>query len=97
MGADELLPSLAFLIVKSNIAHVVSNANFMADYISSPELAGIHGYFCATFQSALSVIEQLPHEDSEEQSVLEASASTARMTIGSRPNTPDQPRRNTGT
>ena len=98
MGADELLPSLAFLIVKANIAHVVSNANFMADYIASSELAGINGYFCATFQSAMAVIEDLQGlriSSSTDDSSVSSSPASIRMTLASRPNTPDQARRTT--
>ena len=56
LGADELLPLFAFLLIRAEIAHAVALQQFMELFILSPEVQGVAGYFAASYQAALDIV-----------------------------------------
>jgi len=57
VGGDELLPLMAYVIIRANIPAVYSECAFMELFIDNQRAIEQDGYVLATFQSALSLIE----------------------------------------
>jgi len=64
VGGDELLPLMAYVLIKANIPSVYSEAAFMELFIDMVHQKSIaqEGYVLATYHTALSLIEQLGGE-----------------------------------
>jgi hypothetical protein len=62
VGGDELLPLMAYVIIKSNIPALYSECAFMELFIDNQRAIEQEGYVLATFQSALSLIEHFFNE-----------------------------------
>jgi len=57
VGGDELLPLMAYVIIKAKIPALFSECAFMELFIDNQRAIEQEGYVLATFQSALSLIE----------------------------------------
>jgi len=57
VGGDELLPLMAYVIIKAKISALFSECAFMELFIDNQRAIEQEGYVLATFQSALSLIE----------------------------------------
>ncbi|XP_018421979.1 PREDICTED: VPS9 domain-containing protein 1 [Nanorana parkeri] len=60
IGADELLPILAFVVLKSGLSHLVSECAALEEFIHEGYLIGEEGYCLTSLQSALAYLETLP-------------------------------------
>ncbi|XP_040185572.1 VPS9 domain-containing protein 1 isoform X2 [Rana temporaria] len=60
IGADDLLPILAFVILRSGMSHLVSECAALEEFIYEGYLIGEEGYCLTSLQSALVYLETLP-------------------------------------
>ncbi|KAJ6657204.1 hypothetical protein lerEdw1_002793 [Lerista edwardsae] len=59
-GADDLLPILSFVVLKSNLPQLVSECVALEEFIHEGYLIGEEGYCLTSLQSALAYVESLP-------------------------------------
>ncbi|XP_012667493.1 VPS9 domain-containing protein 1 isoform X2 [Otolemur garnettii] len=59
-GADDLLPILSFVVLKSGLPQLVSECAALEEFIHEGYLIGEEGYCLTSLQSALSYVELLP-------------------------------------
>ncbi|XP_055001182.1 VPS9 domain-containing protein 1 isoform X2 [Sorex araneus] len=59
-GADDLLPILSFVVLRSGLPQLVSECAALEEFIHEGCLIGEEGYCLTSLQSALSYVEQLP-------------------------------------
>ncbi|XP_075045174.1 VPS9 domain-containing protein 1 [Mixophyes fleayi] len=60
MGADDLLPILAFVVLKSRMSHLVFECAALEEFIHEGSLIGEEGYCLTSLQSALAYLATLP-------------------------------------
>ncbi|KAM4723046.1 VPS9 domain-containing protein 1 [Rhinophrynus dorsalis] len=60
IGADDLLPILAFVVLKSHMSQLLSECAALEEFIHEGYLIGEEGYCLTSLQSALSYLETLP-------------------------------------
>ncbi|XP_066440135.1 VPS9 domain-containing protein 1 isoform X2 [Eleutherodactylus coqui] len=60
IGADDLLPILAFVVLKSRMSHLLSECAALEEFIHDGYLIGEEGYCLTSLQSALAYLETLP-------------------------------------
>ncbi|KAM9302256.1 VPS9 domain-containing protein 1 [Gastrophryne carolinensis] len=60
IGADDLLPILAFVVLKSHMSHLLSECAALEEFIHDGYLIGEEGYCLTSLQSALAYLETLP-------------------------------------
>ncbi|XP_053411945.1 VPS9 domain-containing protein 1 isoform X2 [Nycticebus coucang] len=60
IGADDLLPILSFVVLKSGLPQLVSECAALEEFIHEGYLIGEEGYCLTSLQSALSYVELLP-------------------------------------
>ncbi|XP_071973514.1 VPS9 domain-containing protein 1 isoform X2 [Engystomops pustulosus] len=60
IGADDLLPILAFVVLKSHMCHLLSECSALEEFIHEGYLIGEEGYCLTSLQSALAYLETLP-------------------------------------
>ncbi|CAI9596099.1 unnamed protein product [Staurois parvus] len=60
IGADDLLPILAFVVLRSGMSHLVSECAALEEFIYEGYLIGEEGYCLTSLQSALVYLESLP-------------------------------------
>ncbi|XP_056381965.1 VPS9 domain-containing protein 1 isoform X1 [Hyla sarda] len=60
IGADDLLPILAFVLLKSHMSHLLSECAALEEFIHEGYLIGEEGYCLTSLQSALAYLETLP-------------------------------------
>lgn len=60
IGADDLLPILSFVALKSGLPQLVSECAALEEFIHERYLIGEEGYCLTSLQSALSYVELLP-------------------------------------
>ncbi|XP_055992248.1 VPS9 domain-containing protein 1 isoform X2 [Sorex fumeus] len=60
IGADDLLPILSFVVLRSGLPQLVSECAALEEFIHEGCLIGEEGYCLTSLQSALSYVEQLP-------------------------------------
>ncbi|XP_040266537.1 VPS9 domain-containing protein 1 [Bufo bufo] len=60
IGADDLLPILAFVVLKSRMSHLLSECAALEEFIQEGYLIGEEGYCLTSLQSALAYLETLP-------------------------------------
>ncbi|XP_075694691.1 VPS9 domain-containing protein 1 isoform X2 [Rhinoderma darwinii] len=60
IGADDLLPILAFVVLKSGMSHLLSECSALEEFIHEGYLIGEEGYCLTSLQSALAYLETLP-------------------------------------
>ncbi|XP_073439937.1 VPS9 domain-containing protein 1 isoform X2 [Dendrobates tinctorius] len=60
IGADDLLPIVAFVVLKSGMSHLVSECAALEEFIHEGDLIGEVGYCLTSLQSALAYLETLP-------------------------------------
>lgn len=60
IGADDLLPILSFVVLRSGLPQLVSECAALEEFIHEGYLIGEEGYCLTSLQSALSYVEQLP-------------------------------------
>ncbi|XP_069822169.1 VPS9 domain-containing protein 1 [Dendropsophus ebraccatus] len=60
IGADDLLPILAFVVLKSHMSHLLSECAALEEFIHEGYLIGEEGYCLTSLQSALAYLETLP-------------------------------------
>ncbi|KAM5138287.1 VPS9 domain-containing protein 1 [Mantella aurantiaca] len=60
IGADDLLPILAFVVLRSGMSHLVSECAALEEFIHEGYLIGEEGYCLTSLQSALAYLETLP-------------------------------------
>ena len=58
-GADEFLPMLIYLVLKTNLKKTNSSVSFIVDFRSEKRLKGLEEYYFTAFQSAIEFIETL--------------------------------------
>uniref|UniRef100_A0A8D2J921 VPS9 domain containing 1 n=1 Tax=Varanus komodoensis TaxID=61221 RepID=A0A8D2J921_VARKO len=58
-GADDLLPILSYVVLKSNLPQLVSECAALEEFIHEGYLIGEEGYCLTSLQSALSYVESL--------------------------------------
>ncbi|XP_061450507.1 VPS9 domain-containing protein 1 isoform X2 [Rhineura floridana] len=59
IGADDLLPILSYVVLKSNLPQLVSECAALEEFIHEGYLIGKEGYCLTSLQSALSYVESL--------------------------------------
>ncbi|XP_048372197.1 VPS9 domain-containing protein 1 isoform X2 [Sphaerodactylus townsendi] len=59
IGADDLLPILSYVVLKSNLPQLVSECTALEEFIHEGYLIGEEGYCLTSLQSALSYVESL--------------------------------------
>ncbi|XP_067392849.1 VPS9 domain-containing protein 1 [Emydura macquarii macquarii] len=59
IGADDLLPILAYVVLKSNLPQLVAECAALEEFIHEGYLIGEEGYCLTSLQSALSYVESL--------------------------------------
>ncbi|XP_062923183.1 VPS9 domain-containing protein 1 isoform X1 [Mobula hypostoma] len=59
IGADDLLPILSYVVLKSNLMQLVSECAALEEFIHEGYLIGEEGYCLTSMQSALSYVESL--------------------------------------
>ncbi|XP_033012932.1 VPS9 domain-containing protein 1 isoform X1 [Lacerta agilis] len=59
IGADDLLPILSYVVLKSNLPQLVSECAALEEFIHEGYLIGEEGYCLTSLQSALSYVESL--------------------------------------
>ncbi|GCB60913.1 hypothetical protein scyTo_0006956 [Scyliorhinus torazame] len=59
IGADDLLPILSYVVLKSNLTQLVSECAALEEFIHEGYLIGEEGYCLTSMQSALSYVESL--------------------------------------
>uniref|UniRef100_A0A452GQ30 VPS9 domain-containing protein n=1 Tax=Gopherus agassizii TaxID=38772 RepID=A0A452GQ30_9SAUR len=62
IGADDLLPILAYVVLKSNLPQLVAECAALEEFIHEGYLIGEEGYCLTSLQSALSYVESLHRE-----------------------------------
>nr|XP_019596054.1 PREDICTED: VPS9 domain-containing protein 1 isoform X3 [Rhinolophus sinicus] len=60
IGADDLLPILSFVVLRSRLPQLVSECAALEEFIHEGYLIGEEGYCLTSLQSALSYVELLP-------------------------------------
>ncbi|XP_073515309.1 VPS9 domain-containing protein 1 isoform X2 [Phyllobates terribilis] len=60
IGADDLLPIVAFVVLKSGMSHLLSECAALEEFIHEGDLIGEEGYCLTSLQSALAYLETLP-------------------------------------
>lgn len=60
IGADDLLPILSFVVLRSGLPQLVSECAALEEFIHEGYLIGEEGYCLTSLQSALSYVELLP-------------------------------------
>ncbi|KAM4017691.1 VPS9 domain-containing protein 1 [Anomaloglossus baeobatrachus] len=60
IGADDLLPIVAFVVLKSHMSHLLSECAALEEFIHEGDLIGEEGYCLTSLQSALVYLETLP-------------------------------------
>ncbi|XP_027629261.1 VPS9 domain-containing protein 1 [Tupaia chinensis] len=60
IGADDLLPILSFVVLRSDLPQLVSECAALEEFIHEGYLIGEEGYCLTSLQSALSYVELLP-------------------------------------
>ncbi|XP_006902926.1 PREDICTED: VPS9 domain-containing protein 1 [Elephantulus edwardii] len=60
IGADDLLPILSFVVLRSGLPQLVSECAALEEFIHEGSLIGEEGYCLTSLQSALSYVELLP-------------------------------------
>ncbi|KAG8508163.1 LOW QUALITY PROTEIN: VPS9 domain-containing protein 1 [Galemys pyrenaicus] len=60
IGADDLLPILSFVVLRSGLPQLVSECAALEEFIHEGFLVGEEGYCLTSLQSALSCVELLP-------------------------------------
>ncbi|KAM8774083.1 VPS9 domain-containing protein 1 isoform 2-T2 [Rhynchonycteris naso] len=60
IGADDLLPILSFVVLRSGLSQLVSECAALEEFIHEGYLIGEGGYCLTSLQSALSYVELLP-------------------------------------
>lgn len=60
IGADDLLPILAFVVLKSSMSHLLSECAALEEFIHEGYLIGEEGYCLTSLLSALAYLETLP-------------------------------------
>ncbi|KAK2491046.1 hypothetical protein MC885_008936 [Smutsia gigantea] len=60
IGADDLLPILSFVVLRSGLPQLVSECAALEEFIHDGYLMGEEGYCLTSLQSALSYVELLP-------------------------------------
>ena len=61
-GADDLLPILSYIIVKSNVKNFYSELEMISDFVKDNYLKGELCYYLVSFQTAISFIDCLDNE-----------------------------------
>lgn len=61
-GADDFLPVLIYVVIKSNIPKLYSNCEFIQNYLSSSQQRSQSGYFFISLRSALEFIINMEPE-----------------------------------
>lgn len=74
VGADDLVPIFAYVILKANIPHLYSEMNFIWEFASDAEMNGNYGYGYATFQVGVEAVARLDKD--EEQSPSKRATAT---------------------
>lgn len=66
INADDLLSIFAFVLLRSRLPHVISEAEFMRDWVGDRSNLAMSGYFLAVLQAAIELISHLDvaHGDS---------------------------------
>uniref|UniRef100_K7FR30 VPS9 domain containing 1 n=1 Tax=Pelodiscus sinensis TaxID=13735 RepID=K7FR30_PELSI len=59
-GADDLLPILSYVVLKSNLPQLAAECAALEEFIHEGYLIGEEGYCLTSLQSALSYVESLP-------------------------------------
>ncbi|XP_078400666.1 VPS9 domain-containing protein 1 isoform X2 [Cetorhinus maximus] len=59
IGADDLLPILSYVVLKSNLTQLISECAALEEFIHEGYLIGEEGYCLTSMQSALSYVESL--------------------------------------
>ncbi|XP_063802017.1 VPS9 domain-containing protein 1 isoform X2 [Pseudophryne corroboree] len=60
IGADDLLPILAFVVLRSRMSHLLSECAALEEFIHEGSLIGEEGYCLTSLQSALAYLATLP-------------------------------------
>ncbi|XP_072836759.2 VPS9 domain-containing protein 1 isoform X1 [Pogona vitticeps] len=76
IGADDLLPILSYVVLKSNLPQLVSECAALEEFIHEGYLIGEEGYCLTSLQSALSYVESLHRPVLEKE--LKAPSSSGR-------------------
>ncbi|KAM8945957.1 VPS9 domain-containing protein 1 [Pelodytes ibericus] len=61
IGADYLLPLLVYVVLKSQMSHLLSECAALEEFIHEGYLIGEEGYCLTSLQSALACLEQMPN------------------------------------
>jgi len=56
LSADELVPLITYVVLKSNIPHVYIEMKFIESFIDEKKVIGEEGWLLATFNSALNLL-----------------------------------------
>jgi len=59
VGADDLVPIFAYVILKSRVPKIFSEMNFIWEFATDDEMNGKYGYGFATFQIGIEIIARL--------------------------------------
>ncbi|XP_072278712.1 VPS9 domain-containing protein 1 isoform X2 [Pyxicephalus adspersus] len=60
IGADDLLPILSFVVLRSGMSHLLSECSALEEFIQERSLIGEEGYCLTSLMSALVYLETLP-------------------------------------
>jgi Vacuolar sorting protein 9 (VPS9) domain len=71
INADDLLSIFAFVLIKANVAHTVSEANFIDDFCTDSLKLAKPGYFLATLQAAVQLIQNIDSDSVTSNSKLD--------------------------
>ncbi len=62
-AADDLLSIFSYILIKSRLPHVISEACFIQDFVSDSLKHAMPGYFLATLQAAIELIQSLDKDE----------------------------------
>jgi len=82
VGADDLVPIFANVILKANIPNLYTEMNFIWEFASDAEMNGNFGYGYATFQVGVEAVARLDYVPEEASSSPSKRASLITQTDG---------------
>jgi len=59
VGADDLVPIFAYVVLNSNIPKIFSEMNFIGEFATDSDMNGKYGYVFATFQISVEIVMRL--------------------------------------
>jgi hypothetical protein len=87
VGADDLVPIFAYVILKARVPKIFSEMNFIWEFATDGEMNGKYGYGFATFQIGIEIISRL---DDTIWHTLEAKPKTNNLAPVSETPTPEE-------